>query len=240
MRLSTSTMLFLVFTADTAVGAEGAAPAGTPAGTPTATPATAPAAPSAAASAPVPAAAPATPAAAHPRVQLDTTLGKITVELYPDKAPLSAANFLQYVDSRFYNGTVFHRVIPGFMVQCGGFTKDLSEKPTRAPIKNEASNGLLNSRGTLAMARTSNPDSATSQFFINLVDNDFLDHRDQQNPGYTVFGKVVEGMGAVDAIAGVDRLCPSTSKDPCKANLPPGLRDVPREPVMILKARRAP
>ena len=221
MRPTISTLLALCL-ANAAVAAEPATP-GTPAPPATAAPAV-PAAPAA--------------TAAAPRVVLDTTHGKIVIELFPDKAPLTVGNFLQYVDMKFYNGTVFHRVIPGFMIQGGGFTKDLSEKPTRAPIKNEASNGLSNARGTVAMARTNNPDSATSQFFINLVNNDFLDH-DEGHVGYTVFGRIVEGMGAVDAIAGVTRLCPSSEKE-CRENLPPGLRDVPAEPVMILKARRAP
>ncbi len=228
MRLFISTMLLLVSTAVRA-GAESAPPAGS--GTAPAQVTAPPASAAATDGAPAP--------THHPRVALETTLGKIVVELFPDKAPVSVGNFLLYVQSRFYNGTVFHRVIPGFMVQGGGFTKDLSEKPTRAPIKSEARNGLSNKRGTLAMARTSSPDSATSQFFINLADNDFLDYRDQYNPGYTVFGRVVEGMGAVDAIAGVPRMCPSTSKEPCNENVPPGLRDVPREPVIILKARPA-
>jgi peptidyl-prolyl cis-trans isomerase A (cyclophilin A) len=183
-------------------------------------------------------AAPAAPGAPAPKVAFETTLGKIVIELFPDKAPLSVKNFLQYVDTKFYNGTVFHRVIPGFMIQGGGFTKDLSEKPTRPPIKNEAANGLANKRGTVAMARTNVVDSATAQFFINLANNDFLDHKSPEQFGYAVFGEVAEGMGVVDAIARAERLCPSTDSSPCTANLPPGLRDVPKPPVIILKAYR--
>ncbi|MCY1283723.1 Peptidyl-prolyl cis-trans isomerase A [compost metagenome] len=162
---------------------------------------------------------------AKPHVLLSTTLGEVEVELDATKAPISVKNFLSYVDSGFYNGTIFHRVIPGFMVQTGGFTERMQEKNTQAPIKNEADNGLLNERGTLAMARTSQVDSATSQFFINLTDNRFLDHG-ARDFGYAVFGKVVRGMGVVDQIAKV----------------PTGNRgmyqDVPNDPIVILSAKR--
>lgn len=163
----------------------------------------------------------------NPQVILDTTLGSIVIELYHDKAPISVANFLNYVNSGFYNGTIFHRVIPGFMIQGGGFTKDMEEKKTGSPIKNEAGNGLPNLRGTIAMARTSVVDSATSQFFINTVDNFFLNHRNNspEGYGYCVFGKVIEGMDVVDAIQ----------------NVPTGtygyFEDVPLEPVLIKTAR---
>jgi cyclophilin family peptidyl-prolyl cis-trans isomerase len=147
-----------------------------------------------------------------PRVLMKTSQGDITIELYPDKAPLSVKNFLEYADAKHYDGTVFHRVIPTFMIQGGGFTADMQQKPTRAPIKNEAGNGLKNTAGTLAMARTGVVDSATSQFFVNTVDNAFLDHRDEtpQGFGYAVFGKVVDGMDVVKKIAAV----PTTTKGP--------------------------
>ncbi len=135
-------------------------------------------------------------------VQLDTSAGTIRIELDDVAAPLSTANFLQYVASGHYDGTVFHRVIKGFMLQGGGFEPGMKQKPTQEPIKNEANNGLKNKRYTLAMARTSDPHSASAQFFINTVDNDFLDHRAEtaQGWGYAVFGRVVEGMEVVDAI----------------------------------------
>ncbi|MBO4448562.1 MAG: peptidyl-prolyl cis-trans isomerase [Kiritimatiellae bacterium] len=136
---------------------------------------------------------------------LDTTLGTITLELDDEKAPETVANFVRYVESGHYDGTIFHRVIDGFMVQGGGFTKNMSQKPTGEPIRNEAMNGLKNRRATIAMARTMEVDSATSQFFINLVDNDFLDFTTPtpQGFGYAVFGKVVDGMDVVDKIAKV-------------------------------------
>ena len=136
-------------------------------------------------------------------VILETSMGVIKIELYPDKAPVSVKNFLAYVKEGHYDGTIFHRVIPGFMVQGGGFARDMSQKATRESIKNEADNGLKNDRGTLAMARTSVVDSATAQFFINTVNNDFLNHRAKtpQGYGYAVFGKVTEGMDVVDKIA---------------------------------------
>lgn len=138
-----------------------------------------------------------------PHVLLDTSFGKIEVELDPVKAPISSKNFLDYVDSGFYTNTIFHRVIPGFMVQGGGFTAQMVQKDTRDPIKNEASNGLHNVRGTLSMARTSNPNSATSQFFINVADNAFLDPG--RDAGYAVFAKVVSGMDVVDQIVNSHR-----------------------------------
>jgi cyclophilin family peptidyl-prolyl cis-trans isomerase len=164
----------------------------------------------------------------NPQVILDTTMGSIVIELFHDKAPISVANFLDYLDSGFYNGSIFHRVIPGFMIQGGGFTEDMDEKKTGSPIKNEAGNGLSNLRGTIAMARTSVVDSATSQFFINTVDNFFLNHQNNspEGYGYCVFGKVIEGMEVVDAIQ----------------NVPTGtygyFEDVPLEPVLIKTACR--
>ncbi len=143
-----------------------------------------------------------TQAAENPRVLVETSQGSFELELYPEQAPKSVANFLEYVNSGFYNGTIFHRVIDGFMIQGGGFTPDFERKTTNAPITNEADNGLKNQRGTVAMARTMDPHSATAQFFINVVDNDFLDHTSKtpRGWGYTVFGKVVKGMDTVDKI----------------------------------------
>ena len=164
-------------------------------------------------------------AAENPHVLLNTSLGEIEVELNADKAPVSVKNFLDYVDSGFYDGTIFHRVIPGFMVQGGGFTADMQQKNTRAPIVNEADNGLHNVRGTLAMARTQDKDSATSQFFINHRDNAFLDHG-SRDFGYAVFGKVVRGMDVVDQIAQV----PTGNQGM--------FQNVPREPVKIISAKR--
>ncbi|TYO83034.1 peptidylprolyl isomerase A [Pseudomonas sp. CK-NBRI-02] len=159
-----------------------------------------------------------------PHVLLDTSFGPVEIELNAEKAPISTKNFLEYVDSGFYNNTIFHRVIPGFMAQGGGFTDRMVQKPTRDPIRNEASNGLANTRGTLAMARTSDPNSATSQFFINVADNDFLNPgRDR---GYAVFGKVTKGMEVVDQIVN----SPTTIKQ--------GMRDVPADPVYIKSAKR--
>ena len=162
----------------------------------------------------------ATPAKA-PHVLLDTTNGQIEIELDPVKAPISTKNFLDYVNSGFYTNTIFHRVIPGFMAQGGGFTPQMQPKATKAPIKNEHKNGLANVRGTLSMARTSVPDSATSQFFINVKDNDFLD----QGDGYAVFGKVVKGMDVVDIIVN----SPTTTKQ--------GMQNVPSDPVIIKSAK---
>ncbi|MCB1648133.1 MAG: peptidyl-prolyl cis-trans isomerase [Pseudomonadales bacterium] len=142
---------------------------------------------------------------ANPVVIMETNKGTVKIELWESKAPITVANFLRYVDAGFYNGVIFHRVIPGFMVQGGGFTPDMIQKPTFEQIKNEASAELPNLRGTLSMARTQVVDSATAQFFINLVDNNFLNHTDEtpRGFGYAVFGEVVEGMDIVDAIAGV-------------------------------------
>ena len=140
------------------------------------------------------------------KATIETSMGTITVELDDAKAPITVKNFIDYAQAGHYDGTIFHRVIDGFMIQGGGFTKDMNQKETRAPIKNEAANGLKNVRGTLAMARTMIVDSATSQFFINLVDNEFLDYRgpDPRMFGYAVFGKVTDGMEVVDRIAKVD------------------------------------
>jgi peptidyl-prolyl cis-trans isomerase A (cyclophilin A)/peptidyl-prolyl cis-trans isomerase B (cyclophilin B) len=145
--------------------------------------------------------------AANPQVDIDTSVGKIRIELYPDAAPKTVENFLAYVKAKHYDGTQFHRVIPGFMIQGGGYGSDFREKPTRAPVVNEAEKsskaGLLNTPGTIAMARTGEPNSATAQFFINVADNKFLNFRDPSPAGigYTVFGKVVEGMDVVEKIA---------------------------------------
>lgn len=139
----------------------------------------------------------------NPVVTMETTIGTIKIELFEKDAPISVKNFMDYVKSGFYSGTIFHRVIPGFMAQGGGFTPDRKQKPTNAPIKNEAVNGLKNDRGTIAMARTSDPDSATSQFFINVVNNAMLNRPNPDRAGYAVFGKVVEGMDVVDKIVSV-------------------------------------
>ena len=157
---------------------------------------------------------------------LSTSLGDITIDLFADKAPISVKNFLGYVEAGFYDGTIFHRVIPDFMVQCGGFTSDMAQKKTNAPIKNEADNGLSNEPYTLAMARTSDINSATSQFFINIADNVFLDHG-KRDFGYAVFGKVTKGTEVVDKIAEV------------KTGSAGGHRDVPVTPVVITSARKA-
>ena len=164
-------------------------------------------------------------AAENPRVLLTTSLGEIELELEAEKAPISVENFLGYVDSGFYDGTVFHRAIPGFMIQGGGFGEGLNQKPTKAPIKNEADNGLHNVRGTVAMARTQNVNSATSQFFINHRDNDFLDHG-SRDFGYAVFGKVVRGMEVVDQIAQV----PTGNRAM--------MQNVPLTPVKIITAKK--
>lgn len=140
--------------------------------------------------------------AANTLIEMKTSLGNIEIELFNDKAPISAKNFETYAKSKFYNETIFHRVIPGFMVQGGGMDIKLQEKATRPAIRNEAHNGLKNTRGTLAMARTNNPNSATSQFFINVANNDFLD-KSMMNDGYAVFGKVIKGMDVVDKIVKV-------------------------------------
>ncbi|MFY9315692.1 MAG: peptidylprolyl isomerase [Burkholderiales bacterium] len=166
--------------------------------------------------------------AADPQVDLKTNFGTIRVELYPAKAPKTVANFLQYVKDGHYNGVIFHRVIPNFMIQVGGFEKGMKEKPTRAPIENEAKNGLKNDLGTLAMARTNQPHSASAQFFINLKNNDFLDYPGQDGWGYAVFGKVVAGMDVVMKIAQVP-----TGNAGMHQN-------VPREPVVIESAALVP
>jgi peptidyl-prolyl cis-trans isomerase A (cyclophilin A) len=164
----------------------------------------------------------------HPQVVLDTSMGQITVELDRAKAPISVDNFLKYVDSGFYNGLIFHRVIDGFMIQGGGFTDNMREKREGqvAPIQNEGGNGLSNQRGTIAMARTGDPNSATSQFYINLVDNSRGLDRNAGSAGYAVFGKVVEGMDVVDKIAKVR----TTTVGPHA--------DVPEKPVVIRSAKR--
>lgn len=158
-------------------------------------------------------------------VRFETSHGDFTVELYPDDAPLTVANFLRYVDEEFFDGTVFHRVVPGFVIQGGGLTTDLREKKTHAPVRNEATNGVRNERGTLSMARTEEIHSATSQFFVNLADNEFLDQKPGRY-GYAVFGRVVDGMESIDKIAA----------------LPTGRRkghsDAPLEDVLIRSARR--
>lgn len=163
---------------------------------------------------------------ANATVVLETSQGEIHIELFTDKAPLTVANFLKYVDDGFYAGTIFHRVIPDFMIQGGGFTPDMTQKPAREPIKNEADNGLSNEPYTLAMARTSVVDSATAQFFINVADNVFLDHG-SRDFGYAVFGKVVKGADVVDRIAGAS------------TGTRAGMRDVPTDTISIESARRA-
>jgi cyclophilin family peptidyl-prolyl cis-trans isomerase len=172
-------------------------------------------------------AAPSTDNENMPRVRLVTTLGDIVIELNQAKAPKSVENFLAYVNDGFYNGTIFHRVIDGFMVQGGGFTQDFQKKTVRAPIENEANNGLKNLNGTVAMARTNDPHSATAQFFINVTNNGFLDHRSPspRGWGYAVFGKVVEGLDVVDAM----RRTPTGSGGPFR-------KDVPRTPIVIQSA----
>ena len=159
----------------------------------------------------------------NPIVLISTSMGDMKAELYKDKAPATVANFLAYVNDKFYDGTIFHRVIPRFMIQGGGFTPDMKQKPTKAPIKNEAGNGVKNTFGTLAMARTSDINSATGQFFINSKDNDFLDHKDDtiQGFGYCAFGKVIEGSKVVQKIEGVQTDTKGMNED------------VPVEPVVI-------
>lgn len=159
------------------------------------------------------------------KVKLVTSHGDITLELEDEKAPITVANFLAYVEDNFYDGTIFHRVIPDFMIQAGGFTPDMQQKDTRAPIKNEADNGLSNDPYTIAMARTQVVDSATSQFFINVADNVFLDHG-SRDFGYAVFGKVVEGENVVDQISGVP------------TGTTAGHQNVPSEPVTIERAEK--
>ncbi len=163
----------------------------------------------------------------NPVVRIETSLGTIKVELFPAEAPETVKNFLQYVDERFYDGLIFHRVIEDFMIQGGGYEPGMKPRKTRSPIKNESANGLSNRRGTIAMARTSEPDSATSQFYINVRDNTFLDRREAKDGvGYCVFGRVIEGMDVVDKIS----LVKTTTRD--------GHRDVPVEDVVIKSIRR--
>jgi len=164
--------------------------------------------------------------AANPKVEMETSKGKIVIELFPDKAPETVKNFLNYVETKYYDGTIFHRVIPKFMIQGGGFTSDMKQKSAGAPIKNEADNGLKNDRGTIAMARTGDPHSATAQFFINSVNNDFLNHKSktQQGWGYVVFGKVISGMDVIDAISAVKTVTRGR------------FRDVPAETIEIISA----
>jgi peptidyl-prolyl cis-trans isomerase A (cyclophilin A)/peptidyl-prolyl cis-trans isomerase B (cyclophilin B) len=166
--------------------------------------------------------------AADPQVEMKTSLGTIVLELYPDKAPLTVENFLQYVKAGHFDGTLFHRVIPGFMIQGGGFGPDFKQKATRSPVRNEAANGLKNTVGTIAMARTSDPHSATAQFFINVSDNAPLDFRfpTPEGYGYTVFGKVVKGMDMVNRIVNVE-----TGPGPA------GHANVPVKPVVIESAK---
>jgi peptidyl-prolyl cis-trans isomerase A (cyclophilin A) len=166
---------------------------------------------------------------AGPKVEMKTTLGSFVVELDATKAPKSTANFLNYVKSGFYNGTIFHRVIDGFMIQGGGFTADMVQKPTQAPIPSEAQNGLKNQAYTIAMARTADPDSATAQFFINVKDNEALNYPNAGGNGYTVFGKVISGMQTIDAIKKVQT---------ATVNVPGAGRfaDVPTVPVVIQSA----
>lgn len=170
--------------------------------------------------------------AANPQVEMKTSMGTVVIELYRDQAPLTVDNFLQYVKDRHFDGTLFHRVIPGFMIQGGGHGPDFGEKPTRKPVRNEAANGLKNETGTIAMARTSDPHSATAQFFINVANNESLDFRypTEEGYGYCVFGKVVKGMNVVERIAKV-RTGPG----------PGGHRNVPVKPVVIESVKlRAP
>ena len=176
--------------------------------------------------------------AANPQVELDTTAGTIRLELYPDAAPKTVANFLDYVKSGHYDGTQFHRVIDGFMIQGGGFTTEFRQKPTRPPVVNEAQMsskaGVMNTPGTIAMARTSDPNSATAQFFINVNDNKFLNFRspDPQGIGYTAFGKVVSGMDVVQKIA----KSPKGGGKPVPPGTPLSPNDVPSVPIVINKA----
>jgi cyclophilin family peptidyl-prolyl cis-trans isomerase len=158
-------------------------------------------------------------------IRFETNLGDFTIEFFEKEAPLSVANFISYIDDGHFDGTVFHRVVPGFVIQGGGFTEDMTQKKTKAPVKNEADNGLKNSRGTLSMARTNDINSATSQFFVNLKDNDFLDHS-RGNFGYAVFGRVTEGMDVIDKIAAVE------------TGRRRGFDDVPVEAVIMKSVRR--
>ncbi len=165
--------------------------------------------------------------AANPIVEFETNQGNFKIELYPDKAPKTVSNFLYYVDNGFYKETIFHRVISNFMIQGGGFTREMSEKKTQPPIANESNNGLLNSAGAVAMARTNDPNSATAQFFINLIDNNFLNYTSPEpsSVGYCVFGKIIEGMNVVHKIG---QLPTGNSR---------GFSDVPIRPVIIINAK---
>jgi len=167
---------------------------------------------------------PVQPAPGNPVVVIDTSAGPITIELFKDQAPVSVENFLQYVQDGFYEGTIWHRVVPGYVIQGGGYSPQLAEKPTRPPIQNEATNGLSNRKGTVAMARTRAARSATSQFFINLADNPGLDHRgfSPDDFGYAVFGRVIDGWVAIDKIAAANT---TTTKD--------GMDNVPETPILI-------
>ena len=160
-------------------------------------------------------------------IRFETTLGDFTIELYEKDAPLSVANFLRYIDDGFFDGTIFHRIVPGFVIQGGGFTEDMTQKRTQPPVKNEADNGLKNKRGTLSMARTNDINSATSQFFVNLKDNDFLDHS-RGNFGYAVFARVTGGMDVIDKIAAVE------------TGRRRGFDDVPVDPVIMKSVKRVP
>jgi peptidyl-prolyl cis-trans isomerase A (cyclophilin A) len=160
-------------------------------------------------------------------IRFETSLGDFTVELFEKDAPLSVANFLSYIDAGFFDGTIFHRIVPGFVIQGGGFTEDMTQKKTQSPVKNEADNGRKNKRGTLSMARTSDINSATSQFFVNLKDNEFLDHS-RGNFGYAVFAQVTEGMDVIDKIAAVE------------TGRKRGFDDVPVEAVIMKSVRRLP
>jgi peptidyl-prolyl cis-trans isomerase A (cyclophilin A) len=158
-------------------------------------------------------------------IRFETSLGDFTIELFEKEAPESVANFTRYIDDGFFDGTIFHRIVPGFVIQGGGFTEDMTQKKTKPPVKNEADNGLKNKRGTLSMARTNDINSATSQFFVNLKDNDFLDHS-RGNFGYAVFAKVTEGMDVIDKIAAVE------------TGRKRGFDDVPVEPVTMKSVKR--
>lgn len=167
---------------------------------------------------------------ANPKVELKTTMGSVIIELYPENAPKTVENFLQYAKEGFYDGTIFHRVMPGFMAQGGGFTRSMQEKKTRPAIRNEAGNGLRNAVGTVAMARTKDPHSATAQFFVNVAENDFLDFKfaDEAGYGYTVFGRVATGMDVVQKMVKV----PTTTVGPHQ--------NVPRQPIIIESVRLLP
>ena len=166
--------------------------------------------------------------AANPKVVIETWEGNIVIELFSDKAPETVKNFLAYVDAKFYDGTIFHRVIPNFMIQGGGYTSAMKEKPTRPSVKSEADNGLKNLRGTIAMARTGDPHSANSQFFINVVKNDYLDHKNKtiKGWGYTVFGQVTDGMKVVDSISNVETVAVGM------------FQNIPANPIVVLKIKR--